>query len=114
MSNAPKSGELELGPIGNEVIFENDTVRVWLVDLEAGSRQAWHQHHLPYLVVPLTDGRNVMNYLSGKVVHTDEKPGMALWREAGEPHELLNTSSWRYRNVLIELKQPAGAPGARG
>lgn len=105
-------GDLDLGPIGNAVIFENDTVRVWIVDLEPGSKQAMHLHRLPYLVVPLTDGKNVMRFLSGRVVNTDEKPGMALWREAGEPHELLNMSDWRYKNILIEFKQAAPAKPA--
>ena len=55
-----QGGELQLGPIGNAVIFENDTVRVWIVDLELGTKQAMHKHDLPYLVIPLTDGKNVM------------------------------------------------------
>lgn len=109
MTNTNEYAGLQLGPIGNEVVFENDTVRVWIVDLEPGSKQAMHKHDLPYLVIPLTDGRNVMHFLSGRVVNTDEKPGMALWREAGEPHELTNTSSWRYKNILVELKAPVGA-----
>lgn len=108
MTDAVQKGELVLGPIGNEIVFENETVRVWIVDLEPGARQAMHRHLLPYLVIPLTDGQNLMRWLSGREVKTDEKPGMALWREAGEPHELLNTSSWRYKNILVELKQPVG------
>ena len=105
-----QGGELQLGPIGNAVIFENDTVRVWIVDLELGTKQAMHKHDLPYLVIPLTDGKNVMRFLSGRVVNTDEKPGMALWREAGEPHELTNISGWRYMNILVELKHPVAPP----
>ena len=104
MIDASQYGDLKLGPIGNSVIFENETVRVWIVDLEPDAKQAMHLHQLPYLVIPLTDGKNVMRFLSGRVVNTDEKPGMALWREAGEPHELLNTSTWRYRNLLVEFK----------
>jgi beta-alanine degradation protein BauB len=30
-----------------------------------------------------------------------------IWREAGIPHELLNCSTWQYRNVLIEIKARA-------
>jgi quercetin dioxygenase-like cupin family protein len=96
--------EQALGPIGTEVIFENETVRVWLVDLAEGESQALHRHDLHYLVVPLTEGRNEMRFLSGRVVHTNETPGMALWREPGEPHSLINTTGARYRNVLVEFK----------
>lgn len=108
-SNAGGQGELKLGPVGTEIVFENDTVRVWLVDLKPGDIQALHKHELPYLVIPLTDGENKMRYLSGRVVETHEKPGMALWREIGEPHDLVNTSSWRYKNILVEFKAAVGA-----
>src|SRR5215475_6013366 len=109
MTDTTQHGGLKLGPIGDKVVFENETVRVWIVDLEPGSKQAMHKHDLPYLVIPLTDGENVMRFLSGREVHTHEKPGMALWREAGEPHELTNTSSWHYKNILVELKAPVGS-----
>jgi beta-alanine degradation protein BauB len=113
MTKDSEPGELTLGPIGNEIIFENEIVRVWTVDLAPGAQQAMHQHLLPYLVIPLTEGKNRMRFLSGRVVETDERPGTALWREPGEPHELLNTSTWRYRNILVELKRPAAPVNAQ-
>lgn len=96
-----------LGTIGDEIIFENETVRVWKLRLEPGEVQAWHQHDLPYLVVPLTEGNNVMRFADGRVKPTAEKPGDALWREPGMPHELENTGTATYGNVLIEFKQVA-------
>src|SRR5262249_33139252 len=74
---------------------------------DPGQRQPWHQHLLPYLIVPLTEGRNEMTFDDGRVRETHEKPGDAIWREPGIPHELLNRSDWQYRNILIEIK--AGA-----
>lgn len=93
-----------LGKIGDEVIFENDTVRVWGLRLEPGEIQSWHQHQLPYLVVPLTPGNNVMRFNDGRVRPTTEAPGDALWREPGVPHELENVGDQPYANVLIEFK----------
>jgi beta-alanine degradation protein BauB len=98
--------DTQLGPIGNAIVFENDTIRVWSVELEPGDRQAWHRHDLPYLIVPLTQGRNVMTFADGRIRETEEVAGGVLWREPGIPHELQNISDWTYRNVLIELKQP--------
>ena len=95
-----------LGPIGNAILFENDVIRVWSVELEPNDRQAWHRHDLPYLIVPLTKGHNVMTFADGRVRETEEAVGGVLWREPGIPHELLNVSDWTYRNVLIEFKQP--------
>ncbi len=93
-----------LGPIGDRILFENDRVRVWSVALEPGGRQPWHQHLLPYLIVPLTPGRNEMHFADGRVRQTEEEPGVPIWREPGIPHELRNISDWQYKNVLIEIK----------
>ena len=98
-----------LGPIGNEVLIENEAVRVWSVELAPGERQAWHRHDLPYLIVPLTEGKNVMTFADGRRRETAETPGAVLWREPGIPHELENVSDWTYRNVLIEVKGTAEA-----
>jgi beta-alanine degradation protein BauB len=98
-----------LGPIGDKVLFENEFVRVWSVTLDPGQRQPWHQHLLPYLIVPLTEGKNEMTFDDGRVRQTQEKPGEVIWREPGIPHELLNCSDWQYRNVLVEIKAGAGA-----
>jgi hypothetical protein len=69
-------------------------VRVWSVTLDPGQRQPWHQHLLPYLIVPLTEGSNEMTFDDGRVRETHEKPGDAIWREPGIPHELLNRSDY--------------------
>lgn len=104
-----QENDMSLGPIGDRVIFENDNVKVWIVELAPGQIQRWHKHELPYLVLPLTMGKNEMHFLDGRVVKTDEAPGMALWREAGVPHELRNTSDFDYKNLLVEIKATAKA-----
>lgn len=93
-----------LGQVGKEILFENDVVRIWSLALEPGEIQPWHRHDLPYIVVPLTAGDNVMRFADGRERATQETIGDALWREPGIPHELVNCSDWTYRNVLIELK----------
>jgi quercetin dioxygenase-like cupin family protein len=94
----------KLGPIGDRILFENERVRVWGVNLESGQRQPWHKHDLPYLIVPLTKGKNIMFFDDGREKETNEAVGEVLWREPGIPHELLNVSDWHYSNVLIEIK----------
>jgi len=104
MSTVGMPADTVLGPIGDEIVFENDTIRVWKLQLAPGGIQPWHQHVLPYLVVPLTPGDNVMRFSDGRVRPTKETPGDALWREAGIPHELENVSDHAYSNILIEFK----------
>ncbi|MBD9597416.1 hypothetical protein IB270_31790 [Ensifer sp. ENS05] len=104
MSNKGMPEGTALGTIGDEIIFENEHVRIWRLKLAPGEKQAWHQHHLPYVVVPLTAGDNVMRFADGRVKSTSEKVGEALWREPGMPHELENRGQSDYANVLVEIK----------
>ena len=105
--------ERALGPVGDRILLENDTIRVWALALEPGGVQPWHRHDLPYLIVPLTDGQNEMEFADGRIRQTVETAGAVIWREAGIPHELRNRSGAPYRNVLIEFKAavpPKDAP----
>ena len=104
MSASETGTKRELGPIGDRVLFENEHIRVWSITLDPGGKQPWHRHDLPYLIVPLTAGKNVMAFDDGRVRNTEEKPGEVIWREPGIPHELTNVGDWQYRNVLIEVK----------
>lgn len=93
-----------LGPIGTQVLFENDAIRVWAVVVEPGSRQPWHRHLLPYLIVPLTGGDIEIESVDGVVRRPKETVGEVIWRSAGELHELRNIGSLVYRNILVEMK----------
>ena len=49
--------ERVLGPIGTEVVFENDRVRVWEMRLAPGEASAVHRHELDYMLVQLEGDR---------------------------------------------------------
>jgi beta-alanine degradation protein BauB len=107
MPNSQPDSELTLGPIGNRVIFENEFVRVWALEVEAGKSKGLHRHDLPYVIVPLTAGRVEIESIDGSVFRPNEKVGEAIWRDAGEVHDLHNRGNTTYRNVLVEVKVPA-------
>ena len=103
---AKQAAHAALGPIGSYVLFENDAVRVWAVVVEPGSKQPWHRHLLPYLIVPLTGGDIDIEIESvdGTIRRPKEPVGEVMWRDAGEVHELRNIGASLYRNILVELK----------
>ena len=101
--------ESPVGPIGTTVLFENEHVRVWSMDVAPGGKKAWHHHPLPYVIVPVSGGLIEIEAHDGNVVRIEETPGEAIWREAGEVHELRNRGTERYRNVLIEIKTLASS-----
>lgn len=101
----PRGEEVVLGDIGQEVVFENEHVRVWEVRLEPGEVQPWHLHHNPYLIVALETAHNRMDFLDGEESRSfTETAGRVVFREAGKVHMLTNEGDTRYVNRLIELK----------
>ena len=108
----PDGSPVELGPVGQEVLFENDQVRIWEISLEAGEEQTWHHHLNPYVVIALEAADNRIDALAGgepRLVH--EPVGGIVYREPGEVHKLTNHGRTTYRSRLIELKYLGeGAP----
>ncbi len=103
----PSKRGATLGPLGDKILFENEYVRIWSVKLDPGERQAWHKHDLPYVIVPMTDGKIEIESVDGKIVRPDDKSGKAIWRDPGEIHDLRNLGDAVYKNVLVEIKPQA-------
>jgi quercetin dioxygenase-like cupin family protein len=104
MAGEPRTN-VELGPIGDKIIFENDAIRVWSFSVAAGGVKRMHRHDLPYLIVPMSGGKVELTTIEGKVRYGEDRKGEAFFLEAGETHQLRNLSDHPYENVLVELKK---------
>jgi hypothetical protein len=95
-----------LGPIGTKVLFENEHVRVWSVELGPKGHQPLHEHEHPYVVVPVSEGKALMRWEDGRERQINDVIGNALWREAsGGPHELFNLEeNSKMHSILVEIK----------
>jgi quercetin dioxygenase-like cupin family protein len=93
--------------IGNTILFENHLVRIWALAVEPGKTKGWHRHGLPYVIVPMTDGKIEIESSDGRSVRIQDKAGEPIWRDAGEVHDLRNLGETVYRNVLVEIKPQA-------
>ena len=99
-----KSGK-PLGPIGTKVLFENEHIRVWSVELPPKGHQPLHEHEHPYLVVAVTEGKAKMRWEDGRERELIDEPGKIVYRDAsGGPHELFNLSDAKFHSVLVEIK----------
>ena len=94
------------GSVGTSVVFENELGRVGEVLLEPGEKQELHQHTLPYVVVAIEPGNNRITNVDGETRDTVEVPGHVVYQNPGQIHELHNIGTTRYRNRLVEIKQP--------
>ncbi|HUY18042.1 MAG TPA: hypothetical protein VMV15_02340 [Candidatus Binataceae bacterium] len=95
-----------VGGIATRLLFENDDVKVWEMDVAAGARFPHHHHSLEYLF-----------YVTAPAVLTVSRHGVepynvdarerALYTYPGDKSEtFLNNGPGPYREVLVELKRP--------
>lgn len=95
--------DVDLGPVGQRVMLENDHVRVWQVHLEPGQTQRLHRHDHPYLVVAVSGAINLIQTVDGKEIDAPEPIGHVVYRPSGAVHTLTNVGETTYVGRVIEL-----------
>jgi len=104
----------QLGPLGTKVVFENDTVRVWVLRLAPGERSAIHRHDLDHLLIQISGDRIAVEpqpdaqgphreYLEAPVI-----PGMVAHVAKGGIETAINVGDEPYYEIIVELKDPSG------
>ncbi len=105
--------------VGTRLLFENDLVRVWDLQLAPGEETPLHRHSTDFLYVVIGDGELQTRYADG----TADPPrrmsdGDVRFREVATEsiHAAKNVGSGPWRNIVVELKrpEPAGCIGGSG
>jgi predicted metal-dependent enzyme (double-stranded beta helix superfamily) len=96
--------EQVLGAVGQEIMLENDRVRIWHITLAPGETQPLHHHGLPYVVIAVQGARNVIHTASGERIDVEEETGSVVFREPGQTHMLTNAGDSVYIGRIVELK----------
>jgi hypothetical protein len=102
--------ERVLGPVGTEVVFENDRVRIWQLRLEPGERSAIHRHDLDNVLIQISGDRIAAepeadtqgpykDYIAADLI-----PGAAIFVERGGVETAVNIGKEPYFEVIVELK----------
>jgi beta-alanine degradation protein BauB len=96
---------IKYGQIGTQLLFENESCRVWHLVLEQGEKSPWHRHQCDYVYVVTKDTTVYTEYENGEREVQNETPiGTAVHHLAGNLHRLVNASDSRYENIIVELK----------
>lgn len=98
-----------VGAIATRLLFENDDVKVWEMDVAAGARFPHHHHSLEYLFYVTAPAVLTVNRHGVEPYNIDAKE-RALYMYPGDKSEtFLNNGPGPYREVLVELKRPPRA-----
>lgn len=109
-TQAADPSKLEVVPIDQEpshhLVFENEYVRVFSVEVAPHSETKYHQHDRDYVFVTLGDSDVESVRLNGPTVHLQPKDGETQFTKGGFAHKAVNKSDKPFRNVTVELKKP--------
>lgn len=101
--------------VGTKLLFENDRVKVWEMDLAPGEETALHRHDHDYLMVILEGDRIAGVPAPGadpavdRYIEADIVPGLCVFRSSGHTEIARNIGVRRYYEIIVELKDPAPA-----
>jgi quercetin dioxygenase-like cupin family protein len=98
-----------LGNVANKLLFENESVRVWEMNLAPGERSDRHRHELPYLLCVLEGSQIDADIEGAGHVEIPVQPGSVFFVPPGATETATNASSQHFREILIELKATASS-----
>jgi uncharacterized cupin superfamily protein len=110
------SEEIAANPIGTDLIYEDERIRVWRIELAPGEVAGFHTHELDYTTV-VVDGDVVERPNADGTVDTIAvAPGQLMrWYDGPLGHSLKNAGTKPFRNVIVEIKGlPADFEGRAG
>ncbi|MEM1162982.1 MAG: DUF1330 domain-containing protein, partial [Pseudomonadota bacterium] len=97
------------GRIGTDLVFENASVRVWLMTLQPGETMPVHRHVLTYFWTAVTPGRFLQRTHDGTTYASDYDAGLTHYYDVGSGefalHNLENISSTEMIFCAVELKK---------
>ena len=94
--------------VGTRLLFENERVRVWDLQLEPGEATGMHAHHSDYLYVVIGDGQLQRKDADGSLGPVKEMAdGDVVFRDVSDEdvHEAVNAGPEAWRNIVVELKK---------
>jgi len=92
-------------PIGTALVFEDDVVRIWRIDLQPGADAPWHTHVLDYTTVVVQGGVVERENDDGSVDRFELEPGDVMHGKDGTiRHMVRNVGDTTFANVIVEVK----------
>ncbi|MCI0752457.1 cupin domain-containing protein [Teichococcus vastitatis] len=88
--------------------LDTDTLRTTRWDFPPGAETGWHRHGWAYVVVPLHEGRMMLELPGGATADVAISPGISYERPPGAEHNVVNAGDTAFSFIEIELKAYPG------
>jgi hypothetical protein len=96
------------GMVGQRLLSETDTVRVWRIELQPGERVGFHKHVLNYFWTATSAGKSRSHYADGRMLETSYALGTTRHYSFGPGesmvHDLENIGDTVLSFTTVELK----------
>ena len=93
--------------VGSKVLFENEQIKIWDLQLDPGKNQGMHRHSNDYMVVFIGDCRvRGLNEDGSTRFEQEMADGTVLHRKLDskdDVHDLINVGDTTSRNLVIEF-----------
>lgn len=93
--------------VGSRLLFENDAVRVWAIELAPGTRLPFHRHRTSYFYRSHAEGRVQVRLPDGALAVYDERADDVHFHEIGPGdlvvHDLENVGDTPLAYTTVEL-----------
>ncbi len=97
--------DIRANPIGTDLIYEDERIRVWRIDLAPGEVADFHTHELDYTTVVVEGDVVERPNDDGTTDRITVKPGQLMrWYDGTRRHGLKNAGTKPFRNVIVEVK----------
>jgi beta-alanine degradation protein BauB len=104
------SAERALGDIGSKVVYEDDSVRVWRLELAPGEESPIHRHELDHLLIQVAGDRIAVipepdtEGPYTREMAADVVPGAVVHVGRGGVERARNVGDREYLEIIVELK----------
>jgi len=88
-----------------QMLIENERVIATKWSFSNGAETGWHRHGHDYVVVPLADGKLLLEDPGGGTREAPLEAGVPYFREAGVEHNVINGSGGPFAFLEIEIKR---------
>ena len=90
---------------GPQVLIDNERVVATKWSFVDGAETGWHRHGHDYVIVPLADGKLIVEEPGGGTREAPLKLGAPYFREEGVEHNVINGSGGPFAFLEIEIKR---------